>query len=219
MGIGAVCHTLNPRLFPEQLVYIINHAEDRIIFVDLTFVPLLDAILPHMSQGRARRHNDRRIAAYAGRPSFPSVVAYEDAIAGAVDRGRRLGRLRRTDRLWPVLHLGHDRAIPRGCCIRTAPTSCTPFMGLQATVHGRDAQVRSDPAGRADVPRQRLGHRLRRARRRDPSWSCRAPRWTVASIYELIELGRRHLLGRRAHRLAGAVRPPIEAERPSASRP
>jgi len=47
MGIGAVCHTLNPRLFPEQLVYIINHAEDRMIFVDLTFVPLLEAILPH----------------------------------------------------------------------------------------------------------------------------------------------------------------------------
>lgn len=47
MGIGAVCHTLNPRLFPEQLIYIINHAGDRIIFVDLTFVPLLEAILPH----------------------------------------------------------------------------------------------------------------------------------------------------------------------------
>ncbi|MGQ2991014.1 long-chain-fatty-acid--CoA ligase [Brevundimonas sp.] len=47
MGIGAVCHTLNPRLFPEQLIYIINHAEDRILFVDLTFVPLLEAILPH----------------------------------------------------------------------------------------------------------------------------------------------------------------------------
>ncbi len=47
MGIGAVCHTLNPRLFPEQLAYIINHAEDRIIFVDLTFIPLLEAVLPH----------------------------------------------------------------------------------------------------------------------------------------------------------------------------
>ena len=47
MGIGAVCHTLNPRLFPTQLIYIINHAEDRMIFVDLTFVPLLEAILPH----------------------------------------------------------------------------------------------------------------------------------------------------------------------------
>ena len=43
-GIGSVLHTINPRLFPEQLVYIINHAEDRWIFVDLTFVPLLESI-------------------------------------------------------------------------------------------------------------------------------------------------------------------------------
>ena len=41
MGIGAVCHTLNPRLFAEQLCYIINHAQDRIIFTDLTFLPVL----------------------------------------------------------------------------------------------------------------------------------------------------------------------------------
>jgi len=41
MGIGAVCHTLNPRLFAEQLCYIINHAEDRIIFTDLTFAAIL----------------------------------------------------------------------------------------------------------------------------------------------------------------------------------
>ncbi len=45
MGIGAVCHTLNPRLHPEQIAWIINHAEDKIIFVDLTFVPILEAIL------------------------------------------------------------------------------------------------------------------------------------------------------------------------------
>lgn len=43
-GIGCVLHTINPRLFPEQLVYIINHAEDRWIFVDLSFVPLLESI-------------------------------------------------------------------------------------------------------------------------------------------------------------------------------
>ncbi|WP_337187789.1 long-chain-fatty-acid--CoA ligase [Phenylobacterium sp.] len=44
MGIGAVCHTLNPRLFADQLAYIINHAEDRIIFTDLTFVPILKGL-------------------------------------------------------------------------------------------------------------------------------------------------------------------------------
>ncbi len=44
MGLGAICHTLNPRLFAEQLIYIANHAEDQVIFVDLTFVPVLEAI-------------------------------------------------------------------------------------------------------------------------------------------------------------------------------
>jgi fatty-acyl-CoA synthase len=43
-GASGVYHTLNPRLFPEQLVYIVNHAEDRIIFVDLTFLPILEKL-------------------------------------------------------------------------------------------------------------------------------------------------------------------------------
>ncbi len=41
---GQVCHTINPRLFPEQLVYIINHAEDRYIFIDPDFVPLAEGL-------------------------------------------------------------------------------------------------------------------------------------------------------------------------------
>lgn len=44
-GIGAVCHTLNPRLFEAQLRYIINHAEDRLIFSDGAFAPILAAVL------------------------------------------------------------------------------------------------------------------------------------------------------------------------------
>jgi fatty-acyl-CoA synthase len=44
MGIGAVCHTLNPRLHPDQLAWIVNHAEDRVVFADVTFAPLLAAI-------------------------------------------------------------------------------------------------------------------------------------------------------------------------------
>ena len=43
-GIGAVCHTINPRLFHEQIEYIVNHAEDRVLFVDLTFVPLVEKL-------------------------------------------------------------------------------------------------------------------------------------------------------------------------------
>jgi fatty-acyl-CoA synthase len=44
MGIGAVYHTVNPRLFADQIVWIINHAEDRVMMVDLTFVPLLEKL-------------------------------------------------------------------------------------------------------------------------------------------------------------------------------
>ena len=46
-GSGAVMHTVNPRLFPEQIAYIINHAEDRVLFVDLTFVPLVEKMIDH----------------------------------------------------------------------------------------------------------------------------------------------------------------------------
>jgi 3-(methylthio)propionyl---CoA ligase len=41
---GLVCHTINPRLFPEQLDYIINHAEDRLLFIDPMFVPLMESL-------------------------------------------------------------------------------------------------------------------------------------------------------------------------------
>ncbi|WP_455280757.1 3-(methylthio)propionyl-CoA ligase [Cupriavidus necator] len=46
-GMGAVCHTINPRLFPEQIAYIVNHAEDGYIFFDLTFLPLVEGVAPH----------------------------------------------------------------------------------------------------------------------------------------------------------------------------
>ena len=43
-GIGAVTHTINPRLHPDQVAWIVNHAEDRILFFDNTFAPIVDAI-------------------------------------------------------------------------------------------------------------------------------------------------------------------------------
>src|SRR5256885_16586575 len=44
MGIGAICHTVNPRLFPDQIAWIINHAQDRVVMTDITFVPILEKI-------------------------------------------------------------------------------------------------------------------------------------------------------------------------------
>jgi fatty-acyl-CoA synthase len=47
--IGAVLHTLNLRLFPEQIAYIVNHAEDRVIIVDASLVPILAPIVPQLT--------------------------------------------------------------------------------------------------------------------------------------------------------------------------
>lgn len=45
-GMGAVCHTINPRLFPEQITYIVNHAQDRYILFDIDFLPLIEQLAP-----------------------------------------------------------------------------------------------------------------------------------------------------------------------------
>lgn len=48
-GTGAICHMINPRLFPAQVAYIMNHAEDTLVFADLTFLALLESIAPDTS--------------------------------------------------------------------------------------------------------------------------------------------------------------------------
>ena len=52
-GMGAVCHMVNPRLFSGQISYILNHAEDKIVFADLTFVQLLEEIAPEATSVKA----------------------------------------------------------------------------------------------------------------------------------------------------------------------
>src|SRR5688572_22588708 len=52
-GMGAVLHTVNPRLFPEQLEYIINHAEDSVLCIDLSFMPLVEKLALRLGSVRA----------------------------------------------------------------------------------------------------------------------------------------------------------------------
>ncbi|KQZ94387.1 long-chain fatty acid--CoA ligase [Mesorhizobium sp. Root157] len=81
MGIGAIYHTLNPRLFPEQLAWIMNHAQDRAIFVDLTFVPLLEKIAGQVkSLTRIIILTDREHMPATG---LANTVCYEDWLAEA----------------------------------------------------------------------------------------------------------------------------------------
>jgi acyl-CoA synthetase (AMP-forming)/AMP-acid ligase II len=79
MGVGAVYHTINPRLFPEQIIYIVNHAEDRLLFVDLTFVPLMEKLQEKLST--VQRFVVLTDAAHMPQTSLRNAVPYEDWIA------------------------------------------------------------------------------------------------------------------------------------------
>ena len=81
MGMGGVYHTLNPRLFPEQIAWIMNHAEDRALFVDLTFMPLVEKIAPLVkSLEKVIVLTD---AAHMPESKLPNVVAFEEWLAEA----------------------------------------------------------------------------------------------------------------------------------------
>jgi acyl-CoA synthetase (AMP-forming)/AMP-acid ligase II len=88
-GMGAVCHTINPRLFPDQIIYIINHAEDKYIFVDLTFVPLLEKIIDQIAQ--VKGFVIMTDEAHLPETLLPNVICYESLLADADD-----------DYIWPT---------------------------------------------------------------------------------------------------------------------
>ena len=81
-GIGAVCHTINPRLFPEQITYIANHAGDSVLFFDLTFLPLVAKLAPDCKTIKTlvamtdREHMPPKA-------QWPGLSCYEDLLAQA----------------------------------------------------------------------------------------------------------------------------------------
>ncbi|MEO5322095.1 long-chain-fatty-acid--CoA ligase [Mesorhizobium sp. CC13] len=81
MGMGGVYHTLNPRLFPEQLAWIMNHAQDQALFVDLTFLPLVEKIAPQVPS--LRQIIVLTDSAHLPPSGLASFVAYEDWLAEA----------------------------------------------------------------------------------------------------------------------------------------
>jgi acyl-CoA synthetase (AMP-forming)/AMP-acid ligase II len=79
LGAGAVYHTVNPRLFAEQIIYIVNHAEDKMIFVDLTFVPVLEKLADKLPT--LKKYIVLTDKAHMPQTSLKNAVAYEDWIA------------------------------------------------------------------------------------------------------------------------------------------
>jgi len=78
-GIGAIYHTVNPRLFPEQICWIVNHAEDRMMFVDLTFLPILEKHAEGLKT--IERYVILTDCAHMPQTNLKNAVAYEDWIA------------------------------------------------------------------------------------------------------------------------------------------
>jgi fatty-acyl-CoA synthase len=79
MGIGAVYHTVNPRLFPEQISWIVNHAEDRVMMVDLTFVPMVEKLASQLKP--IERYVVLTDAAHMPATTLKNAVPYEEWIA------------------------------------------------------------------------------------------------------------------------------------------
>jgi fatty-acyl-CoA synthase len=78
-GIGAVYHTINPRLFPDQIAYIAGHAEDRLMFLDTTFVPLMEKLQDRLPT--IQRYVILTDAAHMPQTSLRNAVPYEEWIA------------------------------------------------------------------------------------------------------------------------------------------
>ena len=83
MGIGALYHTLNPRLFPDQLAWIMGDAQDKALFVDLSFVALAEKLVPQVP--RIRRVVILTDREHMPETTLPGAVAYEDYLAEGED--------------------------------------------------------------------------------------------------------------------------------------
>ena len=100
---GVICHTLNLRLFPEQLVYVINHGGDRVLFLDVNLAPLLAPIIDEL------KFVERYVVmgGDAADSGLPDAISYEEMIDGVSEHGA-----------WPVL----DERSPFMLCYSSGTT-------------------------------------------------------------------------------------------------
>jgi 3-(methylthio)propionyl---CoA ligase len=83
-GSGMVYHTVNPRLFPEQIAWIINDAEDTALFFDLTFIPLIEKLAPALKSVRAFVLMTDR-AHMPASTAIPNLICYEELVEAESD--------------------------------------------------------------------------------------------------------------------------------------
>ena len=156
-SMGAVLHTLNIRLSPEQIAYIANEAEDQVIVADLSLVdqlapvlPLLDTVHTVIAVGRGRSRT-------AGGLRQDRAALRRDA--GRAVAGVRLARTGRDVGGRDVLHQRHHRK-PERRCLQPSFELSARHEHLHRECAGH-RHGRFGAAGRADVPRQCLGAAVR----------------------------------------------------------
>src|SRR5258705_13165023 len=83
-GSGAVIHPVNPRLFPDQIAYIANHAEDEVVFFDLTFAPLVEKLAPQLKS--VKHFGAMTDAAHLPKTTIRDLRCYEDLVENASEK-------------------------------------------------------------------------------------------------------------------------------------
>ncbi|MFY9642508.1 MAG: 3-(methylthio)propionyl-CoA ligase [Rhodomicrobium sp.] len=130
-GSGAIIHTVNPRLFPEQIVYILNHAGDEVLFFDVAFLPLIEKIRPELT-------SVKHFVALTSREHMPQsplpLLCYEELIAAESESFD-----------WPVLHEGLASAL----CYTSGTTGHPKgvLFGHRSTVLHAYASMATDALG------------------------------------------------------------------------
>ena len=205
MGLGCVVHTLNPRLFADQLAYVINHGEGKWIFLDLTFVPVLEGVqdrLPDVKGFVIMTDG----AHMPDSTTLKNVISYEDLIS----EGDR-------DMAWPsfdentacgMCYTSGTTGNPKGVLYSaTAPTCCTPWRGAArcAGHWRRDVVLPVVPMFHANAWALAYTAPMIGAKMVMPG-----PRMDGKSIYELLDTEKVTFDGRRADGLADAAAIPGE---------
>ena len=92
-GSGAVIHTINPRLFPDQVGYIANHAEDKVVFYDTTFAPLIEKLRPQLKTVKRfialTDEYEELISSEADTFDWPSIQCAHPPVSGPTRGPRR----------------------------------------------------------------------------------------------------------------------------------
>ena len=196
--LGAVLHTLNLRLHPDELAYIARHAEDRVVIVDASLVPLLEQFRGR--GGTPARDRDRRPGAAA---PAAGMLDYETILAAAPDDRPALPELDEhaaAAMCYTSGTTGRSKGVVyshRALVLHSMATAMAGSFALSAA----DVVLAVDP----DVPRQRLGPALHGgAHRRRHRLPRTAARPGVAA--RALPAGARHLQRRRTDRLARRAR-------------